>query len=227
MLSVGIITSPRNPMYLGDSLESYVRECPIKPHVFAEPFTPSFLNESRVFRHDNSTQLGCVKNWLNAAKGLIAETDSDFIMICEDDILWREGAYTSLKNLLKCLTGEIPVAWPLPSDVGMISLYRAEPYAVKEQGWQPIKMRACGWLGTLCTVWYRPMLEALLREEQFFMEVSQGIHLDHAVGATVMKLNKMIIAHSPTLIEHIGDISTNPRNNVPVNKLSRFREAAL
>lgn len=227
MLSVGIITAPRTPMYIGNSLTSYFEQSVIRPFVFAEPSTPSFLNEYRVDRHDNPEQLGCVKNWFNAAKSLLRNCDDPFIMICEDDILWRDGAFDSLMNLLKCLTGEIPVRWPLPSDIGFVSLYRAAPYADKASGWQPVKLRSCGWLGALCTVFHRSMLEQYVANEAQFYESSRGIHLDYAIGAIASSMGKTILAHSPSFIQHLGDVSTSASNNVSYNRLSRFREAAL
>lgn len=231
MFDVGIITAPREPNYLGAMLDSYFSTWKTKPHVFLEPGVNSYFNQKRVFEHHNERTLGCVANWWNAAKYMLTNTESPFVMMCEDDIEFREDAQHQITNLLKVLTGEIlnvHVQRNLPLDkVGYISPY-CSLLCVNGKDWHKPNLRKGGQCGALCMIFPRASLRRLIEAETHFNSKAKGLHLDYAIGDTLVKhLDLVALTHAPTLVLHIGDVSTTETNNKPANKLHDARQPAL
>lgn len=234
LLSVGIIAAPRSVMYLSQSLESYFHEWQISPCVFAEPGTPSFMYECRVTRYDNTQRLGGVRNWLRAAKYLIANSDSPFIMICEDDILWTEGAADKIVGLLNFFVGKVDLLVKPPelSTVGLISPYCAKINEPEDRGWRHPRIRSTGFCGALCTIYPRRSLEDILQASDYLLEQAIGktgevYLLDYAIGRTVQHLNKVFYTHKPTLVQHLGEVSTFPQNNTAAAAEHKTRQQSI
>jgi hypothetical protein len=82
-------------------------------------------------------------------------------------------------------------------------------------------MKGPGWCGSLATVFPRASLAKLVSDEERFLHYTQSqhripgyIHLDYAIGQIIHKVEQMIIlTHAPSLIQHIGEISTFEKNN--------------
>lgn len=248
MIDVGIITAPREVCYLGNSLDSYFSQWLVKPHVFQEPDCPNYLNKSRVIVHQNKEKLGCVMNWITSAEWMLQNTTSKFVMMCEDDILWMDGARTQIENILRVLTGELVnpiVQQNLPlSDIGFISGYCSIPNAPnkKEKGWRQARYRSAGWCGALCLVFPRRSLQRLLSDKDRFIKhatwtpdslrrvktYTGPVFLDYAIGHVMFHCEGLkLITHAPTLIQHLGVISTFESNNKPKNLIHTARQPHL
>jgi hypothetical protein len=248
MIDVGIISAPRKVTYIGLSLDSYFSQWLTKPHVFQEPDCPNYLNKSRVVVHENKETLGCVLNWIQAAEWMLANTTSKFVMMCEDDILWLEGARNKIELVCRVLTGELVnpiVQQNLPlSDIGFISGYCAAPNAPskKEKGWRQARYRSAGWCGALCLVFPRRSLERLLADKDRFIHFATWtpdslrrvnkftgpVFLDYAIGHIMFHCEKMkLMVHAPTLIQHMGMISTFESNNKPASLIHTSRQPYL
>lgn len=229
MIEFGVITAPRGVPCIGESLSSFFDTWPNHtPHVFMEPGMNGFVNQSKIIEHNNERTLGCVGNWLAAATWMHENTKSPFVAMLEDDITWQLGAKERVTNLLKVLIGEIineHVKKYLPP-IGVISPYCSKMNAVPQRGWQrPLYKPKTGWCGTLCMIMPRASLTLLLENRDKLIETSKnksGIptHLDFALVDTFIKLKLIILTHLPTLVLHIGDVSTfeaqnkNPYRNV-------------
>lgn len=232
MLETAIITAPREHNYLSTMLDSYFQTWEHKPHVFHEPNVSDYFNQSKVIEHHNEQTLGCVGNWWNAAQYMLANTESPFVMMCEDDIEFSEPSRTKILNLLKVLTGEIhneAVQRNLPIEkIGFISPYCAKLCANGEL-WHKPSLKKHGWCGALCLIFPRRTLRLLVDNcEEVFNVKSKGGLLDYAIGETCVKhLELVILTHKPTLVLHIGEESTYPSNNKPENKIHDARQPAL
>ncbi len=215
MFSVGITTAPRGIAYIGQSLSSYFDawgDTAPTPHVFTEPDSPKYLNRSKVFEHHNDKTYGCVLNWWKMANWLMDETETPYIMTCEDDILWGVGVKERVSKLLDVLLKGYK---PLPLEkIGFISPYCAKYNAPKEKGWRPARYLKSGWCGCLCMIFPRMSLAKVLRDKDRFLEYTtlpqKGlVHLDYAIGQILAFDEGMtIVTHSPTLITHLGECST-------------------
>jgi hypothetical protein len=225
LLSVGIISAPRRKYYLGQSLDSYFSHWDIPPHVFAEPDTPTkFLHHSRVIWHQNKFKKNAVSNWADCLKWLWENTDSEFIMICEDDIEWRPGSSVELRSIL--LNGRVRL-----EDGDTVNLHKVgfiSPYCSEKNQWDlgerevwTKPRHGSNWMGALSICMPRATVERFLYHlnDFFFYSAWKAkentyLHLDHAVGMTVGNSLKLpIITHNPTYVLHLGEHSTFPSNN--------------
>lgn len=250
MIDVGIITAPRKVCYLGESLDSYFDQWLIKPHVFHEPNSPNYVNKSRVVIHQNEETLGCVRNWMHAARWMLDNTTNRFIMMCEDDIMWTPGAKQNIETLLKVLTGELinPMVQKLlqVNSIGFISPYCSTMNAPvskrREVGWRPARYRSAGWCGALCMIFPRLSLQKLIGDEERFIKAATWtpdslrrinkftgpVFLDYAIGYIMVHCEKLqLVTHVPTLIQHLGEVSTFDVNNLSHNVGHKSRQPYL
>jgi hypothetical protein len=207
MLQVGIISAPRSVYYLGQSLDSFFASWSnLTPHVFKEPGCPAHFNQNRIVEYFNRETLGCVMNWLNAAAWMYENTWDDYIMMCEDDIQWQPDAAMTIAPQL--------LSWP--SDAGYLSPYCALPNTPHTLGWSLSKTKGLGQLGALCTIFHRSTLKRLLDHSEMFLYYAAAHHkdgkpccLDYPIGRVVEKhLGLKVYTHTPTLITHLGEVST-------------------
>jgi hypothetical protein len=234
MFTIGITTAPRGIVYIGQSLASYFDTWGANsptPHVFTEPDSPKYLNRDRVIEHHNISTLGCVQNWWQMATFLYEETDTPYVMTCEDDILWSVGAKERIESLLTTLVKGYKLL-PLEK-IGFISPYCAKYNAPKLKGWRPAAYLKSGWCGCLCMIFPRASLGKLLKDKQRFIEYASvpergPIHLDYAIGQILAFDEKMtIVTHAPTLITHLGECSTFPKHNEARNRYNPSRQANI
>lgn len=234
MLSVGVISAPRTPVYLRASIDSFIRQWDITPHVFLEP---DALGDSRCHVHRNPHQLGCAFNWFEALRWMYNHTTTPYIMMCEDDIEWRHGASEQIRTLLlqhwvDTQEGRLKLA-----DVGLISPYLSErnlyEFAPYYQ-WITPRIRST-WCGALCLIMPRVAAKYILEHGDKFAWYSchrtpdkRVLHLDYAIGCMILyEMKKYIVAHNPTLILHRGDNSTFAVNNCDAARHSTSRMPAL
>lgn len=237
VLDTGIITAPRPISYIGTSLDSFFRTWgeDRTPHVFRDGSPEKYFNQTKVIEHQNPETLGCVMNWFNAATWMVDNTSKPFVMMLEDDILWDEHARVLIENLLRVISGEL--AAPCPKNIGFISPYCSRLNAPANRGWQPAKVEPKhGWMGALCLIFPRSVLRTLIKDKEYFIKQAthntrynarRPMHLDFAIGRTLQKNGYMLLTHNPTLILHMGDVSTHESNNNPFNSRSSAREPAL
>jgi len=135
-------------------------------------------------------------------------------------------------RLIDILTGKIVVPivqerLPL-SKVGAISAYCAKPNRPYAKGWQLGRYGKDGVFGSLCFILPRHSVEYIVEhEDEFLINSKKQLHLDYAVGKTLMDAGLSIITHNPTLVLHLGDCSTYESNNKPHNKAHPARQPAL
>lgn len=120
MISVGIITAPRPKPTLNVSVRSLREDagCDEKVYVFSDgPFSGLPCGDVMMVR--NTPPLGNFRNWVRALQFIYKKTDADWLMICEDDIVWARGAWSALLKETDLVNGML---YRLPH-LGAISLY--------------------------------------------------------------------------------------------------------
>lgn len=242
LISWGMITAPRAVSTIGQSLDSFFetfRHPTPEVHIFKEPGCNNYLNQNRVTEHVNESTLGCVHNWLTSATWMLHNTQSAFVCMLEDDIIWNEDSSDKVTRCLKTLSGEIRneivYRYQLVDKIGFISPYCSKQNGspISERGWRkPLlerrsstdgKNKRFGWCGCLALIMPRKSLALLLAEQEYLIKratentrkQSYARDLDFAIGETFHKLDLIMLAHMPTLVQHIGDVSTHASNNVP------------
>jgi len=184
--AVGIITAPRDPSYLGLSLDSFFDEWHATPTVFTVDMDVKYTNRYNTYRQRGLP--GHKPNWMRCLRQL---PDADWSIICEDDIFWREGSGTILRRYLAVVD---------PRGVGFVS-----PYCSRYNGkdripcWHAISQREA-WCGALCVCIPRHTRQLIL-ECDFPSE--KGLDVD--LGDFIFHNNLTIHTYVPTLIMHLGD----------------------
>jgi len=139
----------------------------------------------------NKHQLGLAKNWCKALLNV-----RDGVIICEDDGFWFDGSGRKfLKQIYK-------TPWLI------VSAYTAYVNAHNNIGWHfwRCKYNLCGAIAIyIPKVHVRPLLEYVLRNMG-----TDHIVLDASIGRYALSVNLPVMLHTPTLIDHIGLISTQP-----------------
>jgi len=201
-------TCNRTQPYIGATLDSFFETFPDKNNVYVseEPDTPAYLNRTKVKRILQESKLGCVKHWQAMARYLVNNTLDNLYMLCEDDIEFIKR----------------PI---LPDDFDFIaSAYCSQVNIPIEKGWQKPFIGKTGWCGSLCLFFSRSYLEYIVQNEFKILELSEGKHLDYAIGQ--FSKDNMLV-HYPTLVLHTGEVSTYPNNNKVENATNRCRQPAL
>lgn len=225
MIPTGIISAPRpnGQSYLFASLDSWYNSWDFDPVVFHEPGIPCKPFAEKIQYFENETTLGHTKNWLHALKILrLMHPAEPYYLLCEDDIFWQPNAAYELRARLK---------YSMSKDVGFISPYCSRVnHQFGETGWQRARMVSdISWCGALCLLLPFWAADYIIENEDYYLEKSNNLsHLDAPIGATLLKGNFHLLTHAPTLILHLGDISTFERNNrADANLFRDSRQPAL
>jgi hypothetical protein len=236
MIAVGIITAPRARPTLARSVASLRAagfKCPV--HIFCEPITreEDFLNVvafEGLMAYENPTRLGNFRNWVHAL-GQMLITNATWIMICEDDIQWAQGAAEDLEfDLLN---------WKHP-DAGAISLYLPIRMSkVLEQtnrvplsrGYHALNLGRKTW-GAQCLVFRRAWAEALLQDRvllDYLADPKLDKNVDAHVAETLVRRGRQIMWRVPCLVEHTlgdGNSSLGYKDDRPELRTKYFKGAA-
>lgn len=217
--SVGVVTAPRpNACYLDRSLQSLENAGWKEVVIFAEPgsITPS----------NSVTRRKKFGDWSNWACGLyellLTEPDADYFMMVEDDCVVCQGSKTYLEENINKL---------LP--FGSLSLYCPERYCRKYIGFH----NECqGWMtcSTLTVIMPRESVisffaDTLVQHHRFEHilpiakeEVPWGVNVDPqnsikdaVLGMWAERNSFPIFYHSPSLAQHIGEVSNLTNQAMP------------
>ena len=227
MLSVGILTAPRpnNVSYLSESLSSYFQCWDIAPFIFQEPNSPKTRFDKMCHFCHNPHTFGVVNNFFAAVNSLLQLTATPYLMICEDDILWKNHAAQVCRlAMIDGLVGDHKM-----KDVGFFSPYCSKFNAYEQlvknnPGWHQARKIGPTWCGNLAVIFPRKSAELFVEERDHYLTVADGFHADKALGEVFIKNNLKIVAHMPTLVHHLGVVSSNEGNN---NAVNQFHEARL
>lgn len=189
-VSVAIITAPRKQLVIDRSLESLFDQKVHAPHVFAEPGADAFYYKSQVVLHPNGERLGCFYNWWSAAKWMIEHTKTDYILMCEDDILWCKSG---LQLMLDFINPTIVLN-------GWTPLVNATKGG---RDWLPTaNLNMYGLCGSLALLFPKKILADVIYNRN--MTKINQVHLDTEIGFALGDLKINIFSHHPSIVTHIG-----------------------
>lgn len=210
-LATGIITAPRpKRQTLFDSLASYRTAGGFKnvpTFVFADGPAPQDGGlADRIIL--NQYVLGNFRNWASALSFLVHATKADWLMMCEDDIVWAVGSYAALQRDVQLLKDS-----HLFKDSGALSLYlpmreSKEIERGNEQlkdGWHRGPRRGMKTWGAQCLLFSRENALALIKDYQFMAMQNDRKWQRNVDGIVAKCLNdngKLISYRVPCLVSH-------------------------
>lgn len=203
-IAIGVVTAPRAIPTLGNTLLELRRAgFHGEIRIFAEP--SSIVPNHPGIRTDwNSTTLGGWGNWLRAARTLLDETDSEFLLLCEDDLWLTRDASLALSHAIETLPH---------SDWGYASLYSPvhnAATAIPVLGWQSWSHPEADW-GALAYCFTRQSLRKVVERRQGSPPPSRS-DTDTLVTATLRALGLKRHFHVPSLCAHAGGMNSASRH---------------
>jgi hypothetical protein len=196
-------------------------------HVFCEPGAVPQLppaDQCNLVVHANAVQQGCFRNFRQGSSYLLSHTDADWIMMLQDDGIWRTDGWTHMQAAL---------AAPPHQAVGYLSPYtspamvvrqppvrRPKPKAGKAAKVAPVmSWRSChfhnkSFWGAVAMCFPRQSLIQLHAAPRFANHTHTR-KLDVVVGNAIRRdLGLEILVAVPSLVDHIGKWSTLGRHKL-------------
>lgn len=146
------------------------------------------------FHPDADPPIGAFRHWLRVLEIAQRTEGHGNVLICQDDIIVAQ-------SLGRIVSG---FRWPSNS-VGIYSFYCPAKYASAGPGW--VLPDGSHPIGACCLFVRSDIISALLNSETAYSwKSNKGI--DKFLGEALKELGLRMCFHSPSLVQHIGEIST-------------------
>jgi len=231
-IALGVITAPRAVPTITQSIESLrVAGYQGRIDIFAEPGAElPVCDGCHITR--NTLRLGNFRNWVSALQALAA-TDSEWIVLCEDDIAWAHDAYSTLLHDLS--------TWQENMRTGALSLYcpiRMSKVLEKRygtplvQGWYGVNLGRSTW-GAQCLVFRKTWAESLLKDkvlDAYLRDPRWDKNVDALIADVIARRGREIMYRIPCLVDHTfgdGNSSLGYKPDRPELRTKYFKDAPL
>jgi hypothetical protein len=231
MIATAIITAPRGVPSIERSLASYrAVGFTNQVWVFAEPGSDCVILDN-VYYQWNAERKGNFRNWVQALSQLLSLTDDEWLMVCEDDIVWAHGAadileYDLSKFKRDGITGAISLFCPI-----RMSKVLEKQYAnggSLTYGWYGARIGRSTW-GAQCLVFHRDWALQLLNDKVllgFLGDPRWDKNVDALVAETINRKGREIVYRIPCLVDHTfgeGNSSLGYKPERPELKTKYFK----
>jgi hypothetical protein len=208
--AVALITAPREPSWLRDTVESLTRAGWDKPTLYAEPDTPVFADLGHLDMVVNRRRLGPHLNFRRALAGLVEQSASaEAYAVFEDDV----AVTGNLRGWLETVG-----LWP-SCRVGVVSLYTAAVNHREQPGWHKCEDLPKRAHGALAYVFPPDAARDFLAKPPASKTWGQQ---DYWVGRWCRDAGLEYWMHSPSLVRHLGEVST-----IQTRELDEYRQCRV
>ena len=212
--AVGVTTALRRLSTVGECVTSLCQAGWESPHLFIDGEF-DLPQELTVYpRTVRLPAVGALGNFYLAIVELLCRTPADGLMLLQDDALWP--SHLPIRDYLD------RVNWP--SDGRFVaSPYCCTNYTAKDPGWRCLDET---WkYGAVALIFSRASAEEFVADPRvigFCQKETAGI--DFLVGDWAARSNTPVFVPTPSLVQHIGEISTLWRTSraVGMRRASRF-----
>jgi len=223
-IALAMTIAPRREVTIDRSLVS-LREAGFHEdvHVLAEPGTvgsigaaaKTLFGDERVHVRENKRLRGCFGNWKKALKRLLSRTNARWLLILQDDVVWKRGSAEILRAQIRSREGH---------RTGLLSPYTSSVVVGEHfvDGWNECCL-GWGFWGALAFCMDRDAAKELLRHPRF-AEHGGAREVDAVVAASMLDLGRPSFVHVPSLVDHIGVTSTIDRDGEWGRRGYRFNE---
>jgi FkbM family methyltransferase len=205
--ALGMLTAPRRLVTVDETLRQ-LRGAGFSQQVtlFCEP--GSVVSETKdVEVHEHVSELGCLGNYLFAAKWLLNHSDAPYVLILEDDLFLCRDAALALQHGVNSV----------PAGFGYLSLY-TPLHVVRtrsvRRGWQQFPVSSAT-RGALALCFSRESLQLAVAELES-EPATASPHPDLLISGLFQGLGRPCFFHVPSLCAHAGNqISTLGHDGMP------------
>lgn len=219
--AVGVTTAPRRQPTLSTCLESLIGSGWNDPHLFVDGDVDVDTDYNHLSHTSRPTSIGAWPAWCEALRELLsADPSADVIAVFQDDSLLP--GLTVLKDYINS------VLWPGDGQC-IISLYTSTDDMVAENIWRPLP--GVWKYGAVALVFPPDIARQLLASadsgELDFVQGTAGI--DSRIGVWADRMGISIWHPSPSLIQHIGQVSSVWKQSraVGLRRANRFLGSEL
>ena len=219
MFTIAVTTAPRPTgiTYLPKAIAS-LRRAGIHDvvHVFAEPHSLLPADDSLVL-HDALERQGCFQNWARAARWFLTDDSADWLLVIQDDCLWRNDAGKILRQAVIDFSASATLGFLSPyTSKAMLPGERVHAVARGQGGetWCDAKFHGNAFWGAVATLWPRASLQQVVESPRFVAHTHTR-KVDVVIGNCCRDLERDILVRCPSLATHAGAVSTLGRDKIP------------
>lgn len=213
-MRIAVITAPRPRPTLALSLAS-LRRAGFKQPVLVLSDDKDALVMDGVATLMNEVRLGNKLNWTRALSLLVEDTETgdpdEWLMVCEDDVVWAQEAHRDLKLALAHLQVHNP---PSPGAVSLYAPHRMTKQSERERGrlksgwhWSAMQYGKKMW-GAQCLLFKRSWAKRLLSDPVFRAHNAnpkRDKNIDAIVGESINSAGRNVLFLIPCLVDHMGE----------------------
>ena len=203
MFAVGIITAPRPRPTLSHSVASMRRAGGWAGEIRVQSDGPVTAPDVRCTIVRNQPPLGNLRNWVACLSGLLKQ-NAKWLMVCEDDIVWADDAFSALEE-------ELGGLFPRFDCVSLYLPIRMSSRIEKIKGkldpgyhWEAMQVHRSMW-GAQCLLFPRETAEWLLSSAElayFTNNKRWNKNVDGIVAECLNSTNRKIWWRVPCLVDH-------------------------
>lgn len=209
-LNVSVITAPRGHIVVRRSLESFRQiggfgnDVPV---IVSSDGRCEDLTDLVEVIVENEKPLGNFRNWIQALELAVTHREAEYVMVCEDDIVWAKGSRDALSREI----GEVLREWErTEAGVGAMSLYFPEHEARHvgkslRDGWYVGAMKGMSTWGAQCLVFSVRQATSLLSSPKFRemrANPKWSKNVDGIVATCLNDMGQTIAYRVPCLVNH-------------------------
>jgi len=228
-LVIGVTVAPRqndagSVNYISESLKSLRAAGFDEPvHAFCEPRADADLpqDDTNLHAHVHDTVLGCFPNFRYSLNWLVSNTESDWIMLLQDDCIWHPAGAAAVHKGFE----QLPAAGFLSPYTSRAMVHMGNPGHMNlsiqlPAGWAPHRFHNNAFWGAVALAFPRQSAVDLVNFPRF-IEHDHHRKVDVVVGNCIRDMEKTGYVHVPSICEHIGRHSTIGRDRISGNKWGR------
>jgi hypothetical protein len=201
--AVGVTTAPRRSPTLAACLESLIAAGWTRPHLFVDGEMELPARFAELPRTQRRPALGAWASYRESLRGLLVQQPpADAMMIVQDDVLFPR--YPAVRQYVE------QVLWP-GTRPSLVSLYCCADYDAPQAGWSP--WQDTWHFGALAFVFPRTLADAFLSAAEAPGDRKDAVDqpvggIDVRVGEWARRQGIEIYRPTPSLVQHIGHVST-------------------
>lgn len=193
---VGVTTAPRRVSYLDRTVESLRGAGFSRPIIFAD-----YGSDGDCVQTEHA---GTFQNWLSALR-ILSTLPGDFVLLAQDDVLFCRN----IRGMLD--------AMPWPYRCGCISLYTSSKDA---HGIGLGRLKNRNPFGALAYLFPRDVARKIVRDEVAWSWRSHRNVDQFCPTVIINRLNLRFYSFSPSLCQHIGEVSTSKEGHAAHGRLA-------
>lgn len=203
--AVGVTTAPRRVPTVDDCLDSLIAAGFRHPRLFMDSIVPVSTEFAELEVTRREPQIGAWPSYyLALVELMMREPDADAFMLVQDDVLFFD--HPGLREYLE------QAMWPIDTPA-IVSLFCPSRYTQSVDGWHRFPEDKAWVFGAETFVFSREAARQFVADEIVGLHRSRPgkdglVHIDDVIGEWAQRKQVALYYPTPSLVQHIGHVST-------------------